>query len=314
MFSSRFYLPLSILSEYATCSVRGKYSDHIKTFNGLNYRTKGYCLHELVKDCGHREFSIKVKYERSPSGSQVAKRTQGQGQGGSKVTTAYHLHLVSIRFGSTSAKVYRNGRLRVNKPRKLRAGRKSRKSARSRKRAAQKSAVVQEPEEGKDTTFLQQMSTSIGGGKVSIRLESLGVILSWDVVKGNLKVKVKAQRYLGQRRLCGLCGSVDNNPREKSAVGARITRNKRFEPVMPSHMAWVWRRGHTCRKRNRAAREELRQKTNSNTSSLHTEIESLLNSVKTSSDRVSYTTQQNSRQQFYREDEIVIKPLDSTGA
>ena len=187
-----------------------------------------------------------------------------QRQDRSKTLTLYQLHLVSIRLGPTSIKLFRNGKLRMNRKDKIREA------------GTDRDLVKEKVVNGEGEGFLKKLALSFRNGKISIRLESLGVILSWDIVRGTLKVKVDAQRYFGDRRLCGLCGSVGGDR-------ARLTRNKRFEPVLPSHMAWVWRRGHACRERNEDAREEMERQATTEDSGLGAEITSFLNMVESSS-------------------------------
>ena len=232
--------------------------------------------------------------------------------GTAEVANFYQLYLISIRSGSANIKVFRNGKLRVNKVKKVRRARKRERVERSSKRELEtkgkKRPFEEEEEEG--IAFLKQVSFSIRSGKISIRLESHGVILNWDVVRDNLKVKVQAQRYLGRRRLCGLCGSIEDDNQD-SGGAAQVTRNKRFEPVPPSLMAWVWSRGHACRERSRAAKEELKWLAKSDTSSVGPEIISFLNMAGSSSGRAAYSTPTNSPEHLSRTDEIVVKPLEN---
>ncbi|RUS78648.1 hypothetical protein EGW08_013575 [Elysia chlorotica] len=310
------------LKEYASCVVRGKSSDQIRTFAGLSYQTQGYCLHDLVTDCSRRDFSVKLRYDRPGGAAGRTSHNATQQPGEADATRLYQLYMISIRFGSANVKVFRNGKLRVNRVKgALGGGRRKRGGAKAgrssvERRGGGKGKKRTVEDEGADAAFIKQMYFSMRAGKISVRLERLGVLLTWDVRRNKLKVKVKVERYMGQRRLCGLCGSVGDG-RDVSGA-ARITRNKRFEPVLPSHMAWEWRRGHACRERDREARQDLERHATSGSSSLSAEITSLLNSLgasrssKTSSQGLPYATLTHGpKDETYRTDQVVIKPLNN---
>ncbi|GFO42615.1 Bmp-binding endothelial regulator protein-like [Plakobranchus ocellatus] len=262
------------VQEHATCSVRGKSSDRIETFGKLVYRTQGYCLHELVKDCGQETFSIKVKYDKMKSNAKT--RGQVRSQARSQVMVSNQLDLVSIRFGSTNVKLFRSGKIRVNRTSgNLKTNHKIQQGKLT------SASNLAELIKNRDGAAPKKLSVSVRGQTVSVRLLTLGVMVTWNIAKNNLKVKVDAQRYLGDRRLCGLCGSVilSESTNLTGNEGSGITRNKRFEPALPSYMAWAWRRGQICKERNKAALHELRREAVSDNSRFDTEVIALLNKL-----------------------------------
>lgn len=172
------------------CSVRGQTSDVIDTLDGRTYTLGGFCTHDLIRDCRHGQLTVKVKY-----------KTKGGFQ--------KHIDVVTIRFGSTSIKLYKNSEIRINRTNLF-------------------------SNHFSSTNF----SLKIHPSQIIVKVKA-GLNVIWNL-NDRLSIKVSG-KYFQSGSLCGLCGDFDGDHSND------LVNKKGHQVEDPSHMASAWVRGKLCR-------------------------------------------------------------------
>ncbi|BFZ23721.1 hypothetical protein BsWGS_26760 [Bradybaena similaris] len=172
------------------CSVRGQASDVIDTLDGKTYTLDGFCTHDLIRDCRHAQLTVKVKYK-------------------TKVGLHKHIDVVTIRFGSTSIKLYKSSEIRINRTNLF-------------------------SNHFSSTNF----SLKIHHSQIIVKVKA-GLNVNWNL-NDRLSIKVSGN-YFQSGSLCGLCGDFDGDHSND------LMNKKGHQVEDPSLMASAWVRGKLCR-------------------------------------------------------------------
>ncbi|CAG5125091.1 unnamed protein product [Candidula unifasciata] len=172
------------------CTLHGQRSDVIGTFDGKTYNIDGFCTHDLIRDCAHGHLTVKVKY-KTKSGVQK------------------HIDIVTIRFGSTSIKLYKSSEIRINRTNLF-----------------------------SNHFNSNNFSLKIQPSQIIVKVKA-GIHVNWNL-NDRLSIKISGS-YFQTGSLCGLCGDFDGDESND------LVNKKGHMVEDASLMAFTWVRGKLCK-------------------------------------------------------------------